>query len=724
MLSQLILKRAPANWGKRWRGSARRIETGFAGPTMSMEALIKGMTVITLAVGAFAAIIWALMSWRLGNPFPALLLIGILPAVLPLLWLVARSMPAFKRIDPDMVRSKVTLPAYDAVLRISAAAPRPGRAQQRLQHLASAYALFNMASGNSFSLEIADFDPTTFPRIYSTVGEALAARPFDLFDVIKAIYQAITARRMRLNVAEVASLWHLPVGEVDQLGLTLEKSLVPRRDQVSTGVLVGYAGDGAIPVHLSPEAMRSHMLIIGKTQKGKSVLMQNLAVAAMRDPNCSVVVVDAHGDLASSLLGCVPEERIPDTMYIDFSNEDRVVGLNLLDLNQGVPPDKIVSNLVHIGKRLWTEREITYWGPRMESAWRYGLKTLLEVNEELVRQNQPQFTLLDINNLFNYDGFRQYLLDHFPHSAEVQSWWRGYFEGLTRNLKVEIPNPVKTKVDRFTEASVARRILGQSSSTINFREVLTQRRILLVNTASGIIGEDTGGLLGGVLLNHLNLTVREQMALPPDRRARVIVFIDEFQSIPGVNYGSLLAELAKMGANFVLSTQSLAQLDILDPLLKPIVLANVDTLFVFQSSASDARELAPELDRRVDDTNIINLPDYTCYLKTKKGHKRLPVMEIKTIGPLTPDPQTARRVLSNIENYTNPASQVDSMRDQFNSRWYERWIAASAGYRSRASYVQSELPTPEPDSQGQPSGIPQMPGSQPPSEEQRPAVPD
>ena len=690
-LSQLILKRAPHNWGKKWLGSTRRIETGFAGPTMTTEANVKILTFTIMAIGFMVGIVWAAMSWVMGNHLPALILLLLFPIVAPILWFIRRSMPVFQRIDPDMVKSKVQLPAHDAVLRICAAAPQQSPAQRRLQQLASAYALFNMASGNSLALEIADFDPTTFPPIYSTVAEVLSAHPINLFDLAMAVYQSISARRMRLNVAEVASMWHLPVGEVDQVELALEKPLIPRADQVAEGTPIGYAGDQRqILVRLSPEAMRSHILVIGKTQKGKSILMQHLAAAAMGNPDCCLVVVDAHGDLVRSLLSLVPEERIPDTLYLDFSDEERAVGLNLLDLNQGIPIDKIVSNLVHIGKRLWTERETTYWGPRMEDAWRYGIKTLLEVNEELNRQGRAQFTILDVNNLFNYDGFRQYLLDHFPHSSQVLSWWGGYFENLTRQYKVEIPNPVKTKIDRFIEATVIRRILGQSDSTINLREILAQRRILLVNTASGVIGEDAGGLLGGVIINNLNLAIREQQGLPPERRARVMVCIDEFQAIPGVDYGSLLAELAKMGANFILSTQSLAQLDVLDPLLKPVVLANVDTIFVFQTSAADARELAWELDKRVDEVDIINLPDYTCYLKTKKGHERLPTIQVRTLPPLTPNPQVTRRVLERLGQYTRPAATVDAQRAQFERQWYERWASAAGG--SRREYTQSTLP--------------------------------
>jgi len=678
VLSQLILKRAPYNWGKRWLGSTRRIETGFAGPTMTTETNIKILTFTILAIGFMAGMAWAAMNWVMGNRLPALILLLLFPLVAPILWFIRRSMPIFQRIDPDMVKRKVQLPAYDAVLRVTTAAPSPTRRERRLQQLASAYALFNMTSGNSLVMELASFDPTTFPPIHSTLEEALSARPFDFLDLATAIYQNITDRRMRLNVAEIASMWHLPVGEMPGVDLALEKELVPRRDLVAEGVPIGHAGKARpVLVHLSPEAMRSHMLIVGKTQKGKSNLMEHLAAAAMADPDTAVVVLEPHGDLTRSLIGLVPEERVRDVILIDFSNEERAVGLNILDLNQGRSKDKIVSNLVHMGTRVWG----TYWGPRMESALRYATHTLLDVNEVLLRQHRRQFTLLDLNYLFNYPGFRQYLLDNYDHPQQILSWWYG-FDRLPPYMREEVPNPVKTKMDRFAEAASVRRTIGQSDSTINFREILAQRRIVLINTAVGLIGEDAGGLLGSVLLDTLNLTIREQMALPPERRARVMVLIDEFQAIPGVDYGNLLAELAKMGATFVLSTQSLAQLDVLDPSLRYIILSNVDTLFVFQSSAQDAQTLKLELDQVVDETDIINLPDYHCYVKTKKRHERLPVMGIKVLPPLEPNPDIARQVLEAVHTYTVSAERAERSREAFVATWYERWQRAAARVRA------------------------------------------
>ena len=192
-----------------------------------------------------------------------------------------------------------------------------------------------------------------------------------------------------------------------------------------------------------------------------------------------------------------------------------------------------------------------------------------------------------------------------------------------------------------------------------------------MNTATGVIGPDAGGLLGAVLVDHINFAVREQMAVPdPKARARAVVVVDEFQSIPGVDYQGLLAELQKMGASFILATQALGQLDAMSKPLRPAIMSNVDTLFVFQTSAEDADILRHELDDEVTGTDIINLADHSCYLKTQVGRQRLPVMHIETLPPSPGSPLIAQQILTQMTRYTRSGQIVEAERIKFQEEWF------------------------------------------------------
>lgn len=652
-LSQVILSPAPPHWADRYQGSTRRIDQSFAGEAMTFETLIRqfitvGAFMSTLALGLcafFSVMQRAWLSLALVAPFFAAALVGM---SFLYTFIIDRT-----KVDPTLVQSKVATPACDVDLRIMAIGKTPERAIARLREVVGAYRQFNLSSGNALVARRALFDPR------------------ELTMERRNPYQELFGRMMRLNVAELAALWHLPVGPGGPLlQRNMTKRLLPVPTNVSEGILVGHSMSQGqdIPVHLALETLWHHVFMVAKTQKGKSTLMANLAAAAMK-MDIALTVIDPHGDLARSVLGLVPKTRVGDVLYIDFSDAQQFVGLNLLDMAQGRNADAIVSNIVHVGELIWSD----FWGPRMEDALRMALRTLLAANEILARQRQNQFTLVDIPSLYELPNFRHRILKQYVRDPEILQWWGGYFERLYESLRIDVINPVLTKIHRFSTHSVVRNIVSQSSSTVNFRELLDRRRILVVNTATGVIGPDAGGLLGAVLVDYVNFAVRDQMAIP-DRsaRARVVVIIDEFQSIPGVDYPGLLAELQKMGASFILATQALGQLDAMSRILRPAILSNVETLFVFQTSAEDADILRHELDDEVNAIDITNLPDYSSYLKTKVGRDRLPVMHIETLPPLSEDRGVAEQILTQMTRYTRPARRVESERRAFQEQWYGR----------------------------------------------------
>ena len=267
-----------------------------------------------------------------------------------------------------------------------------------------------------------------------------------------------------------AALWNLPVGaEVPGVERMLAKRILPLPTTVQKGILIGHSRHQGqqIPVRLGEESLWHHIFMVAKTQKGKSTLMAHLAAEAMRKKT-ALVVIDPHGDLARSLLGLVPRSRASDVVFIDFSDMHQVVGLNLLDMSQGRNADAIVSNIVHVGELIWSDN----WGPRMEDALRMALRTLLSANEILARRRQPQFTLLDIPPLFELPNFRHRLIEQYVGDQEILQWWTGYFERLYESLRMDVINPVLTKIHRFSTHKAVRNIVGQANSTVNFRELL------------------------------------------------------------------------------------------------------------------------------------------------------------------------------------------------------------------------------------------------------------
>ena len=679
MLAQLILAPAPPHWADRFQAPVSSRERSMAGSPRSPALLMFQAVGLVISIVLLCATLWAIVA-GLQHKYVEFAVAGLLvTAALAGVLFAIKLQNDLVRIDPKMLERKLdTSGFYDAALRVVAFAPTTDQARTRVRQLTKTYCQYNLAAGNTLAPRAAEFDPCdiTLPRW--------------------SLWQEWLAQGMRLNTAEIASLWHLPVGvETPFVERAQSKRLLPLPNTVAQGILIGHSVHQGerIPVHLDPEILSHHIFMAAKTQKGKSTLMAHLALEATRR-DMALVVIDPHGDLVRSMLGVIPPSRAGDVVYLDFSEPRQVVGLNLFDMGAGRSAHTIISNLIHVGQLVWKD----YWGPRMEDCLREATRTLLCANEILRQRGQPQFTILDIPAIFQFNQFRRRLLEQLATQKDIRDWWATYYERLYPSLQTDVVNPVMTKVRRFESHDSVRQVVGQSTSTVNFRDLLKERRILLVNLASGVIGLDAAALLGAVLVDYINFELRAQMAIPdPSQRARALIVMDEFQTLSGVDYNELLAELQKMGGSFVLATQALGQLDQINPALRKSILANIATLFVFQTSAEDGDLLRHELDNAVTETDVSNLDDYACYVKTQLGHTRLPVMYVETLPPLMTDPAVIAHITGHIPRYTRPAALADSGRDAFQEQWYgrERNMLHNLMLTGRLQHGPSKRPAPD-----------------------------
>ena len=165
--------------------------------------------------------------------------------------------------------------------------------------------------------------------------------------------------------------------------------------------------------------------------------------------------------------------------------------------------------------------------------------------------------------------------------------------------------------------------------------------------------------MGASLLNLVDAVIREQGSLPIEKRRGALVVVDEMQSMPGVDYESMLSELGKFGASFILATQSLAKLDDLSRTMRDTLLANVGCLAVFQVSGSDARHLVWELGKeRVSEDDITSLPVHQCYVRATVGTERMDAFSMKVARPEEGDADTADRIVAEAESYLTAAKDM------------------------------------------------------------------
>ena len=667
-LCQLILSPAPPDWADRFVPLSRPPEQRWR--TASPLGLGGGLL---LAGGIGLGVIAALrtLTWLLtGRWLPALALaVVVTPPAYFLGTVVARRLNVGREVDPELVRAKIFQPAFFFRLRLTAWASDRDRAERLLRRLVAVYRRFGTGAGNGLVPRRAAFDPF-LPEEGEEEGVVVAGL---------RIPGLPPPRRDILSAAEAATLWHLPVGDTAQLvRKVLDPRRLPRPEDVAEGVRIGTSVHQGreIPVHLPSSAARRNKLLLARTQRGKSTLMLHLARHAMEDPNRAVVFVDPHGDAVRTLLGVVPPHRVDDVLYVDFGDPGYVTGWNLLDVGQNFEDDVIVDAFVMAGRQMWAD----FWGPRMEDVMRAVVRTLLAANHRIVADPdlgpEHQFTVLDIAPMLTVQEFQQTLRVYIQDYPDLMMWWYGYFDqSLHHSQRLEVINPVMSKVNRLHSALSVRRAIGLSRGGLDLWEVVRGHRILLVNLPGGTIGVDNAAFLGSFLLSYLETVVRSHQELPREERPRVSFFVDECASVP-YSYQRLLAELVKMGADFTLVAQSLHQLDGVEAGLAETVLANVDTLAVFQVAGADAARLVVELGNEVDEADLVNLPERTCVVKTQKDGRPLPVMTVRIAPPPTASEPVRQAILRRRKGYTITAMEADRRYEEHVMRYYRRPLEA------------------------------------------------
>jgi hypothetical protein len=451
-------------------------------------------------------------------------------------------------------------------------------------------------------------------------------------------WQGVRHSWQMLSVEEVMHLWYLPTGshlsELAQVEQRQARSLlVPAALAQSgkTSPVVGISEHAGhqVPVCLPADLFHAHLFLAGKTGEGKSTALVHLGMAAMQ--RGGMVVIDPHGDLVEHVLRLVPENRQEEVVLVDLADTQAVVGLNPLDVTLGRGRDKTMTDLLRTFAHIWSAS----WGSRMESVFEYALRTLYEANAVLCQRDpvqgpQQQYTLLDVLPLLTDESFCHQLLE--PLAAVdpyLVRWWYLYYDPLSPYMQRDRSDPVLSKVARF-ESYVARRIVGQSQSTLDLARCIQQEQIVLVSLAKGVVGEEIAHLLGATMLSLVHLALEEQAGQVQAERKRLLILVDEFQLLTGVDWAAL-AELRKYGASFALATQSLHVLKERHATLLSLVLASVKQWIIFHLSAQDARLLAEDLD--VEPEDLVHLERYTSYVKLLSNEVRHPTFSLRWLLP-------------------------------------------------------------------------------------------
>jgi hypothetical protein len=139
-----------------------------------------------------------------------------------------------------------------------------------------------------------------------------------------------------------------------------------------------------------------------------------------------------------------------------------------------------------------------------------------------------------------------------------------------------------------------RNLVGQANSTFSLRQMMDERKIVLVNLSKGDLGENNSSLLGSVLVNLILIAAlsRRDLTLEQRQRAPFHVIVDEYQNFASQSFSVLQSEARKYAVDLIVAHQFRDQLDIES---KGAAL-NVGNFVAFRTTGVDGPELAGQFD--------------------------------------------------------------------------------------------------------------------------------
>jgi hypothetical protein len=457
-----------------------------------------------------------------------------------------------------------------------------------------------------------------------------------------------------LNSIELATLFHFPDERgipTSQLTRQDSKQVDGPRDIPEEGMLLGYNlfRGAKKPIRLSLTDRQRHMYVVGQTGTGKSTFLENLALQDMLKGN-GFAFVDPHGDVVERILAMVPKERTEDVIYFSPAEMDYPMGLNLFEFNSPDQKDFLIQEALNMLYKLYDPQHQGIMGPRYEHLFRNAALTVMADPEG--------GTFVDIPKLFRDPKFVQQKLQHVKDMNVLEFWNKEMPASQRSNEFGDVVSWFVSKFGAFLSNEMMRNIIGQTQSAFDLRDIMDNKKILLVNLSKGRTGELNSKLLGMVFVMKFQAAAMSRSDVPEDDRVDFSLYVDEFQNFSTDSFATIMSEARKYHLNLIVANQFTTQLT---QEIRDAVFGNIGTIVSFRIGQNDLESLGKYFQPTFDEDDLLRLPNHNTIVRTLIGGIPTAPFSMATMPPLgTPNPRlaTALKQLSSAK-YGRPRAIVE-----------------------------------------------------------------
>ncbi len=419
---------------------------------------------------------------------------------------------------------------------------------------------------------------------------------------------------------ELATIFHFPNKSITTPGihwLTSKRAPAPSNLPTS-GLYLGKSTFRGLNrgVYVSQDDRRRHTYIIGKTGTGKSEFLKSMI---MQDIHAGegIAVVDPHGDLVEDVLRQIPPNRAEEVILFDPSDLERPMGFNMLDAQTEQQKHFVTNSIIGLMYKLFDPNKTGIIGPRFEHAVRNAMLTVMY---------EPGSTFIEVVRILTDPAYVQELLPKVQDPI-IRRYWTDQIATTSDFHKSEVMDYIVSKFGRFVTNKMIRNIIGQSKSSFDFRKVMDERKILLINLSKGKIGEENASFLGLVLVPKILVAAMSRQDMDMDKRRDFYLYVDEFQNFATPDFAQILSEARKYRLNLIVANQFIGQME---EEIKNAIFGNVGTIASFRVGVNDASYLQREFQPMFNETDLINVDKYNAYMRTLVNGEPVPPFSLDT----------------------------------------------------------------------------------------------
>lgn len=545
-----------------------------------------------------------------------------------------------KEIDTEAIelfKKKLAAEVVEVNIRVAVSATTRVRAEQILSEVESTFNQFDTPNSNRIVFKL---------QTGSHLRHAEKAFSFR---------QLSEKTLLPLSITELATLMHFPatgITSTPQFKQSHARTAPAPTEMPKEGTILGINKHQGVekPIFVTEKDRMRHFYVVGQTGTGKSVFLKNLIIQDIQNGD-GVCMIDPHGTDIQDVLGAVPPERQKDVIYFDPSQMDRVIGLNMLEYDYSKPEQKtfVVNELLSIFQKLYGANPESM-GPMFEQYFRNA--TMLVIDDP-----GSGSTMMDIGRVMADAQFRKMKLENAKNSVVVQFWREIAMKaGGESSLENVVPYIV-SKIDPLTANDYIRPIIGQQQSAFNFRQIMDERKILLVNLSKGRLGEINANLLGMIFVGKILMAALSRVDDPTMSFPPFYLHIDEFQNVSTNSISSILSEARKYKLGLSVAHQFIAQLD---QGIRDSVFGNVGSMAAFRVGNEDAQFLEKQFAPVFSAHDLMNVPNYNAYMRVLANGTPTVPFSVETLPPTETDhSHVAEMIQQSYLRYGRPREEIE-----------------------------------------------------------------